>query len=181
MPDIVVGGMDVIGAGEADGDIVVGAHARGHHVRVRTPPWAKNTSAQGVSTPQEELDVLPLGTSTLEGGEGGLTGFAFQLVSRPQRPFRGERFLFTAVNITDATVWEDFVNIQVPFFVGMVSIGAAFGQMSLRAFAATAFGVRLSVPGAGQGTEITIPMIALTVPASKTVVVTGQLFGRAVR
>jgi hypothetical protein len=178
--DIVVGGHDVIGDGMEGDGIVIGRHTGGHHVKVKAPPWAKNASNQGVSTPQEELDALPLGAASVSGGEGGLTNAAFQLTSNPQRPFRGERYLFTAID-SDGNDVEHLINIQLPMFVGMVSIGAAFGQMPLKAFQATAFGVRLSVPASGQGTIITIPLIALVVPASKTVTVTGVLFGRAVR
>jgi len=173
MSDLVMGGMDTVG------DVVLGRHT-GRARRVPTPRWSRNASMQGVSTPQEEMDFLPLSTATLVGG-GGLTNVAFNLTSNPQRPFRGERFVFTAVNITDGTDVLDSINIVSPIFVGMVNVGAAFGQIPLRMFANNSFGVRLSIPAAGQGTILTLSMIALSVVAAKTYVISGGIIGRSVR
>ena len=151
MSDLVMGGMDTVG------DVVLGRHA-GRARRVPTPRWSRNASMQGVSTPQEEMDFLPFTTATLVGGEGGLTNIAFSLTSNPQRPFRGERFVFTPVNITDGTDVMDSINIVSPIFVGMVNVGSAFGQMPLRTFANNSFGVRVSIPASGQGTILTISL-----------------------
>jgi hypothetical protein len=138
---------------------------------------------QGVSTPQEDMDFLPFAAATIvnPGEVNPILNFAFNLTTNPQRPFRGERFVFVAFNATLGTDALDLINVVSPIFVGMVNVGAAFGQMPARVFANNSFGVRLSIPAAGQGTIITIPMIAISVPTLTTIVVSGGIIGRAVR
>jgi hypothetical protein len=172
----LVMGMDTVGE-----SLVVGRGHRGRVRRVPTPKWSRNASMQGVSTPQEEMDFVPFSTATLDATGGALTNFAFNLTSNPQRPFRGERFVFTAVNITDGTDVLDSINIISPIFVGMVNVGSAFGQIPLRVFANNSFGVRVSIPASGQGTIITLSLVALSVVNAKKYVVSGALIGRAVR
>jgi hypothetical protein len=174
MADLVLGGMDTVG------DVVLGRH----HPRARrvpTPKWSKNASMQGVSTPAEDMDFLPFTSADLDASGGALTNFAFALTTNPQRPFRGERFIFTAVQTDDGSDKLDSINVVAPIFVGMVNVGAAFGQIPARVFANNSFGVRLSIPAAGQGTIITVSMIALAVANGKHVIVSGGIIGRAVR
>jgi hypothetical protein len=138
---------------------------------------------QGVSTPQEEMDFVPFSAATLfnPSEEGSLVNVAFSISANPQRPFRGERFVFTAVNTGTGADVLDSINIISPIFVGMVNVGSAFGQIPLRVFANNSFGVRMSIPASGQGTIITLSLVALSVPAGATYIVSGSIVGRAVR
>lgn len=146
------------------------------------PDWFQNASPQGVSTPAEELDYLPLdGIDTTFAAPGDLDD---ELVSNPQRPFRGERVIMTCVHISGAGVVTDalFRLIIVPaMYVGAVQIGATQGNMPAVAFGPTSFGVRLSMPVAGQGTRIYIPVHMAGLLATERVIIAGGIFGRAVR
>lgn len=147
----------------------------------RAPSWLGNATEQGVSTPAEELDVLPFTLS------GNLTNAApsQNLTAFPQRPFRGERLVMTAVYNNGAGSFTDgsgLVAISPAIYVGAVQVGASQGQISVGAFAATAFGVRLSLPTAGQGTRVYIPLeLTSSIANQGTVNVVATLFGRAVR
>jgi hypothetical protein len=180
MGELVLGGLDVVGDG-SDGDLVVGRH--GHHraARVPTPRWMNATTSQGVSRPQEELDYMPFdGTSFVNAGETPALNSAGLIIARPQRPFRGERLVLTAVDLTGDDV-SHLVVINPAIYVGAVQVGASQGGMPIAAFAPNAFGVRLSWPSAGQGTDIKIFLVALVVPATTTILVSGGVFGRAMR
>lgn len=150
---------------------------------VRKPGWMGHATAQGVSRAAEELDFLPFVTTQLNETTADGTAIAF-----PQRPFRGERIVASASLITTAGVVTDITNlisINPAIFVGAVQVGASQGAMPLSAFAATAFGVRLSFPSAGQGTRIFIPYTSpvglFPVGSGSIGVVTFGVFGRAVR
>jgi len=180
MGDIVMGGIDVVGD-EVEGPIVLGRHAGGghHHQRkVPAPTWMRNATPQGVSTPQEELDFLPFDPFVTT---AALTGF---LLGRPQRPMRLERLILGAVSSAPADV-SAFVVIDPAIYVGAVQVGGAQGATPITTFAANAFGVRLSAPSAGQGTDVKIFVRLLTasiIPAEGgSVTVTGTWIGRAVR
>lgn len=188
MGSMVLGGLDVVGddmdGDDMDGDMVLGAgrHRRHHHHRkhtVPTPRWMNATTSQGVSRPQEELDYLPFETLTLVAGEGGVVvGASGNLTARPQRPFRGERLIITSRN--DDGDFGNGVVIDPAIYVGAVQVGASQGGGPVAAFAATAFGVRLSMPAAGQGTDIKIYIRAIATSDSN-IVLTAILFGRAMR
>jgi len=141
------------------------------------PSWIGNTSDQGVSVPQEELDVLPFTASnTFQQNQqsGSLTAY-------PQRPFRGERLILTAFDQTGADRLAAVV-IDPAIYVGASQVGASQGTLAGVAFAATAFGVRLSMPSAGQGTRIYIPLRLLYNPGQgDEITYAATLFGRAVR
>lgn len=179
--DLVVGGLDVVG------DDVEGAHHLNRHHggggrRVATPPWMRNATTQGVSIPQEELDPLPFESVVLSGGEGGIaagaTGF---LLAEPQRPFRGERIILGALFDTPADAGNAVV-VDPAIYVGAVQIGSAQGGMPFAAYAATAFGVRLSFPAAGQGTKIKVFFrVLVAIGAGVNLALTGVCIGRAVR
>jgi hypothetical protein len=154
--DLVLGeGFDVVGD-EDEGEYVLGAGTRSRlatrrnrRVKVPTPKWMRAASKQGVSRPEEEMDFLPFASLIIESGD--TTGV---LLARPQRPFRGERLIMSAFSAgTDISAG---VVIDPAIYVGAVQVGANQGATPIIAFSATAFGVRLSFPAAGQGTDIKI-------------------------
>lgn len=149
-----------------------------------TPEWLRTAHTQGVSEPAEELDFLPLSTDDFtNSGIAAVDHEAF-LESFPQRPFRGERLILQALYITGAGVTHDALNqtnINPALYVGAVQVGATQGGMPASAFGPTAFGVRLSMPVAGQGTRIYLPFIAYGIGAGDRIVLSGGIFGRAVR
>lgn len=177
MGSLVLGGLDVVGDDD-DGIVTMGAGAarRGPPVRVPTPRWMNSTTSQGVSRPQEELDFLPFEALVL--ATGVLTGV---LLARPQRPFRGERLVLGAVDLDTGTDVSFLITINPAIYVGAVQVGASQGGTPFAAFAGNAFGVRLSWPSAGQGTDIKIYCAALVNASTKGLALTGTVFGRAMR
>jgi hypothetical protein len=187
---LVLGGFDIVGDmdgeldGELDGVETIGRARRRHAARgggggrvaVPTPKWMNATTSQGVSRPQEDLDFLSFVPLTI--AAGGTTG---TLTARPQRPFRGERLILVATNITAGTDASGTATINPAIFVGAVQVGATQGATPFQAFRADAFGVRLSWPAAGQGTDINIPVLLTTVAPAGGVAVSGTVFGRAMR
>lgn len=184
--DLILGGLDIVGDDEyeedMDGDFTMGAArkrgrgrlARGRaKVRVPTPQWMNATTSQGVSRPQEELDFLPFTPVTI--AAGALTGV---LTANPQRPMRPERVVMDAISNALSAVAN--VVIDPAIFVGATQVGAAQGSTPIAIFAANAFGVRLSMPACGQGTELRIPVRLLAAAANATVV-TASMIGRAMR
>lgn len=172
-------GMSTIGRGRRRG----GGRARAAIARrggatavVATPRWMNATTSQGVSRPQEDLDFLSFTPLTI--AAGGANG---TLSSQPQRPFRGERLILTANNITGGADVSGTATINPAIFVGAVQVGSTQGATPFQAFRADAFGVRLSWPAAGQGTTINIPVVLTTVAAAGGVAIAGTVFGRAMR
>lgn len=191
---IVLGGLDIVGddmeGDDMEGEDVMGMSTVGRARRralarhaaaagktvVPTPKWMNATTSQGVSRPQEDLDFLSFAPLTI--AAGGTTG---TLTSQPQRPFRGERLILTATNITAGTDASGTATINPAIFVGAVQVGATQGATPYQAFRADAFGVRLSWPAAGQGTTINIPTVLTTVAPTGGVSLAGTVFGRAMR
>jgi hypothetical protein len=185
---IVLGDLDVVGdddeSEEIDGDLTTMGAARRRfrgrrRVRVPVPAWMRATTSQGVSRPKEELDFLPF--EPVELIETRLTGF---LIARPQRPFRGERLVMSVAGFPPAPGVNaaDFVVIDPAIYVGAVQVGASQGGTPVSTFGATAFGVRLSMPPAGQGTDIKIFVRALVPPGEEgRLVVAATMLGRAMR
>lgn len=190
MPLVLGGGLDVVGddldGDDMDGDeygpaSIVGrgrrrGRARAGAVTVPTPSWMNATTSQGVSRPQENLDFLSFTPLTIAAGATSGT-----LTASPQRPFRGERLILTANNITGGADVSGTATINPAIFVGAVQVGSNQGATPFQAFRADAFGVRLSWPAAGQGTTINIPVVLTTVAAAGGVAVNGTVFGRAMR
>jgi hypothetical protein len=107
-----------------------------------------------------------------------------ELSALPQRPFRGERLILTAIRISGAGVAVDElfrIIIQPAIYVGAVQVGATQGRMPGIAFGPGAFGVRLSFPVAGQGTRIWVPFQFTNLAPTDRLIVAGGIFGRAVR
>lgn len=184
MGSLVLGGFDVVGDG--DDDVMLGddddemtagrgrrVRRRGGKIAVPTPRWMNATTSQGVSRPQEELDFLPFIPATIIAG--ALTGVC---TSSPQRPFRPERIVMDAVSNALSAVFNCVIDPAI--FVGAVQIGASQGSVPIAVFAGNAFGVRLSMPATGQGTDIRIPIRLLAAAANATVV-TATILGRAMR
>lgn len=179
---LVLGGLDVVGD-DMDGDdmegmetIGRGGRHRGGRVVVPTPRWMRATTSQGVSRPQEDLDFLSFPTLVIGVGLSTAT-----LTAAPQRPFRGERLILTATNVTAGTDASLTATINPAIFVGATQVGAAQGGTPYQAFRPDAFGVRLSWPPAGQGTIVNIPTILTTVAPAGGVAIAGTCFGRAMR
>lgn len=188
----VVGDLDVMGTD--DEGVYVGAPvmrglatARPAGTRIaRLPSPLANASPQGVSLPKEELDFLPFTAVTLTGETTGgapavLSG---EIYTFPQRPFRGERLVLNAVYTDDQGVSSDGLFrlvINPAIFVGAVQVGATQGRTPASVFAATAFGVRLSMPVAGQGTRISFNVETAQLAKDSVLYVSATLIGRAVR
>lgn len=156
---------------------------------LRTPalkvmPWMTNANPQGVSTPQEELDFLPLdGTDTTNSG-GAPIDVEDELSALPQRPFRGERIILQCILFVagGAAIDALFRLVITPaLYVGAVQVGATQGRMPGIAFGPQAFGVRLSMPVAGQGTRVYMPFTFQGLQPAERLIVGGGIFGRAVR
>lgn len=186
---LVLGGLDVVGD-DLMGDDLMGDDTMGEYesvgrgrrrrgkaaVTVPTPAWMNATTSQGVSRPQENLDFLSFVPLTI--AAGGTSG---TLTAQPQRPFRGERLILSATNITAGTDASLTATINPAIFVGAVQVGSNQGATPFIAFRADAFGVRLSWPAAGQGTTINIPVVLTTVAPTGGVSINGTVFGRAMR
>jgi hypothetical protein len=178
---MVLGGFDIVGDDDMEGDEeeMIGRRGRGgiarvsRKVRVPTPRWMNATTSQGVSRPQEELDFLPFTPIAI--AAGALTG---TLVTNPQRPMRPERLIMDSSSAGASTVANTVIDPAI--FVGAVQVGATQGSTPIAAFGATAFGVRLSMPACGQGTDVKI-MVRLLAVAAATTTVTAVMFGRAMR
>ncbi len=180
---LVLGGMNVVGddleGDDMEGELHTVGRGRGRRrgpISVPTPSWMNATTSQGVRRPQEDLDFLSFPSVTI--AAAGTTG---TLSSAPQRPFRGERLILVATNITAGTDASLTATINPAIFVGAVMVGAAQGATPYQAFRADAFGVRLSWPAAGQGTTVTIPTVLTTVAPAGGVSISGTCFGRAMR
>lgn len=191
---LILGGMNVVGddlmgdmEGDMEGDDMSGmstigrarrrAAARGRgQIAVPTPKWMNATTSQGVSRPQEDLDFMSFVPATVAAGATTAT-----LTAQPQRPFRGERLILTATNITAGTDASGTATINPAIFVGAVQVGTNQGATPFQAFRADAFGVRLSWPAAGQGTTVNIPVVLTTVAPAGGVALSGTVFGRAMR
>lgn len=170
-------GMSTIGRARRRAAAAAAARGGGHRqIAVPTPSWMNATTSQGVSRPQEDLDFLSFTPVTV--AAGATTG---TLTSQPQRPFRGERLILVATNITAGTDASATATINPAIFVGATQVGATQGATPFQAFRADAFGVRLSWPAAGQGTTINIPVVLTTVAPAGGVSLTGTCFGRAMR
>jgi hypothetical protein len=155
---------------------------------VQTNPWqaawlqnVNPAGAQAAHSPREDLDPLPFREQN-NNGVVDATHTQLVFLARPQRPWRGERLLVSAfTTITGLDPFAPLV-ITLPFFVGMATVGAAQGNFPLGSFQRDGFGVRLSMPSAGQGTDIVIEIASLLTPTgTDTITVTIGAIGRAVR
>lgn len=184
--------LETTGYDDQDHLAVIGAAAAprtlmrpGIQLRHPTPAWLANAHTQGVSTPQEELDFLPLSAVDFTNQTLVLQDHDDQLEALPQRPFRGERLILQAVYIASVggTARDGLFQMFITpaLYIGAVQVGATQGQMPASAFGPNAFGVRLSMPTAGQGTRIYLPFRFVGIAGGDRIIVNGGIFGRAVR
>ena len=141
---------------------------------VHAPNWMNG--AWGVNPPNEMLHVLPL----IPQSNAGIFAAAvtsIQYLTRPQKPFRGERLLSTTTN-TGASA--PGVSVQsTAIFVGVDLQQVESGNIPIATWAATAFGVRLAMVDALPGIEISIPCISVgTLAGTDTIACTLVLLGR---
>jgi hypothetical protein len=178
-----IDGLDIVGAERAI-QLRKAMRLRGRAEAARpVPDWMRGLSGQGISRPAEELDPLPFDVIQFPSGvlAAGATSSA---TAFPQRPFRGERLVASAIK-TNAGVSTDVSNgiiISPAIFVGAVQVGSSQGDMSLSVFSNQAFGVRLAFPPTGQGSRIFIPFrLGFAQVAGDSVVINFTVIGRAVR
>jgi hypothetical protein len=178
-------GMDIIGSDYMGDDEIGQLMLRPQSQAAARPrisiPALRGAVTQGVSMPQEELDYLPFAVTQIV--TGGPT--ASQAIAFPQRPFRGERLIATAVATLGAATIDagGLVSIDPAIYVGAVQVGASQGGAPLSTFGPSSFGVRLSFPVAGQGTRVFIPFVYLgpALGAGDSLVVAFTVIGRACR
>jgi len=101
--------------------------------RQNAPSWMTDAPNLGVSTPAEELDYLPLEPFDFTNGGAVAVDIDDQLSALPQRPFRGERVVMSAIKITAAGVLTDIlfaITIAPAMYVGAVQVGS-FDKLSV--------------------------------------------------
>lgn len=181
-----MGDMDTVGEDMMQLGAPPARHALAHRAAparfsVARPHWLPAAmSAQGVSVPKEEMDFLPFDTVTFT----STSGTALTMTALPQRPFRGERIVASAIASIGGVISDALfrVSISPALYVGAVQVGATQGNTPLTAFANNAFGVRLSMPTAGQGTRIAVPLtVTGAIAGGDSITVQLTLIGRAMR
>jgi len=132
--------------------------------------------AWGVNPPNEMLHVLPL-IPQANAGIFTATVTGIQFLTRPQKPFRGERLLSTTTNTGTSAPG---VSVQsTAIFVGVDLQQVESGNIPVATWAATAFGVRLAMVDALPGIEISIPCVSVgTLAGTDSVAITMVLLGR---
>jgi len=140
------------------------------------PPWFQ--SALGVSPPMELMNTLPLTPET----NGGIFTSAVSTIkfsARPQRPFRGERPV--AVVKRSAGVLPGTSLQAQPIFVGVIPQAVEIGATDLDEWAPTAFGVRLAMTDAAQGTlvSVVVSTVGSAIPPGEQIVCNITIYGRA--
>lgn len=141
------------------------------------PPWFQ--SALGVSPPMELMNVLPL-TPETNSGVFSPTVTNIKYSARPQRPFRGERPVATPVKSAGVTTATTLV--CQPIFVGVIPQAVEIGTTDIGEWAPTAFGVRLAMTDAAQGTlvSVQVSVAGTAIPAGETITLSAITFyGRA--
>jgi hypothetical protein len=143
---------------------------------IQSPPWWKGTS--GVNQPNEMLHVMPLVPDTNNGVfTAAFTAATITFISRPQKPFRGERII-TAITDFGPTATGQPQSTGILVGVDLQQVEA--GNIPLSVWAATAFGVRLAMVDAEPGIEIRIPtvLVGAALLTTDTVTVAITILGR---
>lgn len=139
------------------------------------PGWFQ--SALGVSPPMELLNELPL-TPNLNGGVFTSAVTAIQFTARPQRPFRSERPVASVART--GTSAANLLVLNQPFFVGVIPQAVEIGQGDIETYTKDAFGVRLAMTDAAQGTLISVTCtLSGALAGTDSIIVTIKLLGRA--
>lgn len=143
---------------------------------IQAPPWWKGTS--GVNQPNEMLHVMPLVPDVNNGVfTTAFTAATITFISRPQKPFRGERII---TNVSPFGPTASGVPNSTGIFVGVDLQQVEAGNIPLSTWAATAFGVRLAMVDAEPGIEIRIPVVLVgtALLTTDTVTVSVTILGR---
>lgn len=144
-----------------------------------TPQTSWFQSALGVSPPMELMNVLPL-TPETSAGVFSPTVTTIKYSGRPQRPFRGERPVASPVKSAGVTTATTLV--CQPIFVGVIPQAVEIGTTDIGEWAPTAFGVRLAMTDAAQGTLVSVQVSVngTAIPAGETITLAAiTLYGRA--
>jgi len=180
--EVVVGYTD-------DGDeIVVGRHgrrrrrrrarrqARGGILKLKKPGWRQTQVAPGVIAPDQGMWPLPLTGNPANTFSAGVQNITF--TGQLQKPFRGERLLFSTVR-TGATA--------IGLVLGQLFVGTDLNQLDVQAFDVeqvgdpNAFGVRLAMKPAQPGVLIRLVCgLSIPVAAADTIQCSVSLMGRVV-
>jgi len=143
---------------------------------VQAPPWWKGTA--GVNQPNEMLHVMPLVPDTNNGVfTAAFTASTITFISRPQKPFRGERIISDIAPFGPTASGSPQ---STGIFVGVDLQQVEAGNIPLSVWAATAFGVRLAMVDAEPGIEIRIPVVLVgaALLTTDTVTVSITILGR---
>lgn len=141
-----------------------------------TVPWS---SLPTRATPREEA-MWPLGIGLVQFDSTTPPNTPVQLVSSPQRPFRGERLVLDIRRI-GATAQGPAVTIT-DFRVGDVPQRLGGGVLSAEIFAPDAFGVRLALDVSVPGVLITLALqyvAGAALAVGDLIVISGGIIGRA--
>lgn len=141
----------------------------------RLPSWFQGASRVPGSSDQAQLmSPLGLGVGTLTNAVNVVT-----LAAQPQRPFRGERLVVSALRTAGASV----VPVRLSEFkIGENSQLVGQGALPVEAFAPDAFGVRLAMSPSAPGIVINLRFETdvAAVPAGESVTIIAAIIGRAV-
>lgn len=155
------------------------AQPRPAAVQLQAPSW-RPALAPGVGMPGEGMEQLPLSPKD---GRGVFSSTVNNIVyeARPQRPFRGERFMAIIGRVGPSAAGALPV-VRPGFFVGTQIVGADLGDTPLDAFGPTSFGVRLVFPQATPGMLISVPVALVNnLAGTDTLSLSIILIGRSVR
>lgn len=155
-PDVGEDDWSTVGAGRSS---LARAHARHNHGHGAPGHPGQRLSWQhskhGNHVPDEHLHPLPLNPDV----NNGVFAAAFpniNYISRPQKPFRGERLLALVVR-SGASAAGIFPQSE-GIFVGVDLQQAQAGNIPIEFWVANAFGVRLYMIDANPGIEIRMPV-----------------------
>jgi hypothetical protein len=141
----------------------------------RLPAWFQTASAvPGSPSDGQLMSPLGLGTGTLTNAVNVIT-----LQVNPQRPFRGERLLISALRSAAALI----VPVRVTDFkIGENSQLVGSGALPVEMFAPDSFGVRLAMSPAQPGVNVNLRLETDVgaVPGGESVVIVAGIVGRAV-
>lgn len=173
---------DVLGYGDDGEPIIVGARKRAvirkpatrGLVSVRKPAWRQTQMAPGVIAPDQGLWPLPLAGVPSQTFALAVQAITFE--GQVQKPFRGERLLFSTVR-TGPTA--------VGIVLGQLFVGTDLNQLDTGAFdveqigAPNAFGVRLAMKPCQPGVRIRLVCtLSAAIAGADTIFCSASILGR---
>lgn len=181
-------GPTVVGYTDSGHPIIVGARKRspvrravkrarpGGLIAVRKPAWRQTQVAPGVIAPDQGMLPLPMQGQPGNTFTSAITNITFQ--GQVQKPFRGERLLFSTVR-TGATA--------VGLVLGQLFVGTDLNQLDVTQFDVeqigdpNAFGVRLALKPAQPGVFIRLVCnLSSALGVGDTILCSATLLGRGV-